>query len=201
MENNNLIYARYCRVNSAVAINDLDIYSKSGSAAIREGYSIFSLRNFLDRNNGELLNNYTQLVDRTFLYLQGNLGGTIPKGDINTILKENIVNLFKDISDKIEHGKLEEALVVILELIKYGNRYYDINVTDKIIKADKAACDYVILHCIHIVANIAVLLYPFLPFSLCKIFEALSLKLEWKPQYISENHLTEFKSLHTMKLI
>jgi methionyl-tRNA synthetase len=52
--------------------------------------------------------------------------------------------------------------------------------------ANKDRCEKTLYNCVQIIANLAVLLQPFLPFSSQKITKWLNLKNEWKPQYVQE---------------
>lgn len=146
----------------------------------------FTWHEFIERNNSELLGAYGNLVNRTLAFINKYMGGTIPSGEVNAILKENIEKIYVEVGAKIEKGQLKEALEVIFEFVRYGNKYFDVNEPWKTRTTDSKSCGYAIFNCVQIVANLAVLLQPFLPFSSEKIFEWISINADWKPQYVKE---------------
>lgn len=87
----------------------------------------FSWREFVERNNSELLGSYGNLVNRTLVFIEKYLGGIIPYGTINTVLKDNIRNIYSDVGAKIEKGQFKDAIEVIFEFVRFGNRYFDVN--------------------------------------------------------------------------
>lgn len=50
--------------------------------------------------------------------------------------------------------------------------------------SDKSKCADTLFNCVHIIANLAVLLRPFLPFSSEKVFSWLKVNRVWKQQYV-----------------
>lgn len=54
---------------------------------------------------------------------------------------------------------------------------------------DKTACDNTLYQCVQIIANLAVLLSPFLPFSSKKILEWLDIRNKWERQFVSSGYL------------
>lgn len=145
----------------------------------------FTWREFVERNNSELLGSYGNLVNRTLAFLHKYLGGRIPEGTVNTILKQNIESIYQEVGVKIERGQFKDALEMVFEFVRYGNKYFDVNEPWKTRSTDPEACAYTLFNCVQIIVNLAVLLHPFLPFSSEKIFSWLAVSAEWKPQYVN----------------
>ncbi len=148
----------------------------------------FTWREFVQRNNSELLGAYGNLVNRTLTFIANFFEGIVPQGEVNAILKENIQNIYREVGDKIEKGQLKEALETVFEFARYGNKYFDINEPWKTRVTDTAACSHTLLNCVQIIANLAVLLQPFLPFSSKKLFDWLSLEEGWGPRYVKPGY-------------
>lgn len=149
----------------------------------------FSWREFILRNNSELLGAYGNLVNRTLTFIHKYYEGLIPTGTINSILKENIIHIYQEVGDKIEKGQLKEALETVFEFARYGNKYFDSDEPWKTRISDPLSCACTILNCVQIIANLAVLLQPFLPFSSKKVLGWLSLSANWKSQYVKAGYL------------
>ena len=90
-----------------------------------------------------------------------------------------IENTFIGVSDKIEEGRLKEALEEIFSLVRFGNKYYDTLEPWKTRVNNQKECDNTIYNCTQIIANAAVLLKPFIPFSSEKVQSWLNLDDSW----------------------
>ena len=86
-----------------------------------------------------------------------------------------------------DYSQLEE----IFELIRFGNAYYDSNRPWKTRTEDIADCRKTISNCVYLIANIAVLLYPFLPFSSEKIADWLQFDLTWQEKKVTLKQSTK----------
>ncbi|NLI57645.1 MAG: methionine--tRNA ligase [Clostridium sp.] len=146
----------------------------------------FSWQEFVERNNSELLGAYGNFVNRTLAFLVKYNDSTIPTGIIESEIKEKIDNIYFKVGTKIENGHFKDALEIIFDLIRFGNKYYDLKEPWKTRIANKDKCDNTLFNCVQIIANLAVLLQPFLPFSSQKITNWLDLNNEWKPQYVQK---------------
>lgn len=146
----------------------------------------FSWREFLERNNSELLGSYGNFVNRTLAFLVKYNEGIIPAGIIEPEIKERIDNIYIKVGGKIEEGNFKDALEIIFDFIRFGNKYYDIQEPWKTRTTDEEKCHSTLYNCVQIIANLAVLLEPFLSFSSEKLSTWLSLDNQWKPQYVQE---------------
>ncbi|WP_242657969.1 class I tRNA ligase family protein [Lachnoclostridium phytofermentans] len=81
-------------------------------------------------------------------------------------------------------SNLRDALDEIFELVCFGNKYFDTEKPWNTRSNDVEACKNTIFNCVQFIANLSVLLAPFLPFSSEKVCRWLSLDTLWKPQFI-----------------
>jgi methionyl-tRNA synthetase len=145
----------------------------------------FSFAEFIERNNNELLGSWGNLVNRTLAFIAKYLGGVIPNGTTDPAIESEIGNAFDVVGKLIEDGHLKEALDRAFELVRFGNRYYDAEKPWETRNTDSEKCGNTLYNCTALIANLAVLLEPFLPFSSRKIFDWLGIKTEWKPQNVA----------------
>ncbi|MBU3201951.1 methionine--tRNA ligase [Clostridium estertheticum] len=135
----------------------------------------FSWLEFINSNNGELLGAYGNFVNRTLVFINKYFDNKIPKGTINGELKEKTNQLFVSAGDKIEKGNFKDSLDEIFEFVRSSNKYYDAEKPWVTRVTDPEKCNSTIFNCVQIIANLSVLLNPFLPFSSSKIQNWLSI--------------------------
>jgi len=148
----------------------------------------FSWREFVLCNNSELLGAWGNFVNRTLAFIAKYLGGTVPTGRKDDKIDREIDAAFRSVGDKIEAGQLKDALEDAFGLVRFGNRYYDAREPWKMRTTDPAACGDTLYNCVRLIANLAVLLAPFLPFSSEKICTWLSLSNKWQPQAVPSGY-------------
>lgn len=148
----------------------------------------FSWREFVERNNGELLGAYGNFVNRTLAFISKYYNGIIPNGILDTEVESVIKTIFNSVGQKIESGQFKDALDAIFDFVRFGNKYFDTNEPWKTRYLNPAGCEYTLLNCVQIISNLAVLLNPFLPFSSSRIFSWLNIGNKWEKQYVSAKH-------------
>ena len=79
---------------------------------------------------------------------------------------------------KIKRGALRDALEEIFEAVRFSNAYYEINQPWKTRSYDIDECRNIIDQCAYLIANIAILFHPFLPFSSAKAAKRLGITLQ-----------------------
>lgn len=134
----------------------------------------FSWREFVNKNNGELLGVYGNLVNRTLVFLKKYFNSEVPKGQLNSKIKEDIDTLYKEIGILIEGGNLKISVEKIFDFTRSINKYFDDTAPWITINTNKIKCTDTIYNCLVAIVNIANLLHPFLPFSSAKIKEWLN---------------------------
>lgn len=104
-------------------------------------------------------------------------------------IREKIELLYLEIGNKIENGHFKDAIEAIFDFVRLGNRYYDSKEPWKTRTASPANCAYTLYNCVQIIANLSVLLRPFLPFSSEKVMGWLGLSDQWKRQEVPCGHV------------
>ena len=141
----------------------------------------FSWREFVNRNNGELLGVYGNLVNRTLVFVKKNYENKIPKGEINSYIQAKIQPLYESVGKSIEKGDLKIAIDEVFNFIRSINKYFDEETPWITINTDKNKCSAAIYTCLVSIINIANLLHPFLPFSSAKVKDWLVCDIDsWK---------------------
>ena len=148
----------------------------------------FSWREFVERNNSELLGAYGNFVNRTLAFIEKYQDGKIPNGIYSEEVCRKVEKTFDSVGKKIENGQFKDALDEIFGIVRFGNKYFDTNEPWKTRVSAPEKCDETLFNCVQLIANLSVLLAPFLPFSSEKIFEWLNLKSDWKPQTVDTGY-------------
>ncbi|MEK4040403.1 methionine--tRNA ligase [Paenibacillus sp. FSL L8-0493] len=142
----------------------------------------FSWREFIYSHNGELLGAFGNFVNRSLAFVDKFYEGKVPNGQLDKGWNDNIDLLYLESGRLIEAGNIKDALEYIFSYVRKANQYFDLQKPWIQIKEDQVSCDSAIYTCVQIIANLANLLHPFLPFSCDKIRGFLSLELpNWQP--------------------
>ena len=95
--------------------------------------------------------------------------GKVPSpGKLNNedqIVLDSVVNFQKKISDKIESFKFRESIKELMNLARLGNKYLADHEPWKLIKTSPERVNSIIYVSLQLVAHIAYLSEPFLPFT------------------------------------
>ena len=144
----------------------------------------FSWREFVHSHNGELLGAYGNFVNRTLMFIVKYFDGIVPKGINSPSLNNQIDALFVSIGRQIENGTFKDAIAEIFDFIRYANKFFDTRQPWITRTTDTKACENTLYQCVQIIANLAVLLSPFLPFSSEKVCKWLSINNHWEKQSV-----------------
>lgn len=145
----------------------------------------FTLNEFINSHNGELLGAYGNFVNRSLVFIQKYFDGFIPEGILDDEISARISDLYEICGTYIEEANLKDALDKIFEFVRYSNKYFDIQKPWITRTDDINKCKNTLYNCSQIIANSAVLLKPFIPFSSEKICSCLNLSDEWKPHFVN----------------
>lgn len=136
----------------------------------------FSWREFIHSHNGELLGAFGNFVNRTLVFIEKSFDGCVPSGELSEEWKQATEDLYRDAGARIEEGRLKEAIELIFTYIRQANKYFDEQKPWVQIKENREDCGHTLHACVQIIANLANLLEPFVPFSCEKIRAFLSLE-------------------------
>jgi len=137
----------------------------------------FSWREFLRRNNDELVATYGNLVNRVLTFTYKNFEGKVPQpGEIDETsrqLKQKAEEALKTTDNHLSKCEFKDAIKATMALAHEANRYLDEKAPWKTIKTDRQAAANSLYTAISVIAQLKTLLYPFLPFSSQKVHEYL----------------------------
>lgn len=144
--------------------------------------SYFTWKDYLDKNNNELVATLGNFVNRAIVLTHKYFEGTMPP--INTFeavdeeLKQALLALPPKIEQAIEQYKFREALTYFMDVARLGNQYMQKNEPWKLAKewdTHKSRIETVLHLSLQIAANLAILAEPFLPFTSQKIRTLLNM--------------------------
>ena len=165
------------------ALEALDIYDSDSlryhliSNGPEKKDTNFTIEDFENTHNGEILNKFGNLVNRTLRFK----GLTeIPNGEMNPEMKEKIENTYKLVGEDIENLEFREAVKKIMGLVEEANKYYDSSEPWIAKKEDINKFNNIIYTCSTIIANLSNLFEPIMPVACEKIRKYLQIeKASW----------------------
>ena len=145
----------------------------------------FTWKDFQTRNNSELVAILGNFVNRAVVLTQKYYEGTIPStGQLHDIDNDVIAKIKiapAKIARAIEQFKFRDAMAEYIDLARIGNKYLADTEPWKLIKADEERVKTIMNIALQIVANLAVLGEPFLPYTAAKLTAILNLSnLNWQ---------------------
>ena len=165
----------------------------------------FSWREFVRRNNDELVAAYGNLVNRVLTFVYRNYDGCVPEpgklDEADRQMLQRVEKAFSDVGISLENCNFRNAIRDIMALARTTNAYLDEKAPWKVIKEDRQAAATSLFVALNVISGLKTLFYPFLPFSSQKTHEYLGFdgKVEdygWQPQQLeSGQKLREPKPL------
>ncbi len=144
------------------------------------GDSDFSWREFIRRNNNELVATYGNLVHRVLAFVYRSFDGCVPVPGELDIRSQALLNRAKDTLSTVDrllyHCHFREAIRSAMSLAQEANRYLDEKSPWKTIKQDRQASATALYVAISVLSCLRTVLYPFLPFSSQRLHEFLGFK-------------------------
>ena len=149
----------------------------------------FSWREYVHSHNGELLGAYGNFVNRSLTFIVKYFDGIIPKGIDNSSINNHIDELFVSVGRQIENGSFKDAIAEIFDFVRNANKFFDTERPWITRTTDRKACENTLYQCVQIIANLAILLFPFLPFSSEKVCKWLGINNKWEKQSVPTGYL------------
>jgi methionyl-tRNA synthetase len=150
------------------------------------GDTDFSWREFVRRNNDELVATYGNLVNRVLTFVYKNFSGHIPSYEDMGATGKEIPMDARDLDldnkslatlntmDKLlSQCSFKQALRTAMTLSQEANRYLDEKSPWKAIKEDRQSAAISLYMTIRVISRLNTALYPFLPFSSQRLHEFL----------------------------
>ncbi len=156
----------------------------------------FSWREYVNSHNGELLGAYGNFVNRTLVFIHKYWKGVVPEGELCLEINRKLDSFYSEVGRKLEAGRIKEPLEEIFDFVRYANKFFDIEKPWVTVREEEDVCRNTLYNCVQIIANLAVLLQPFLPFSSREIFRWLNINEVWEKQFVPAGYqLPEIKLL------
>lgn len=148
----------------------------------------FSWREYVNSHNGELLGAYGNFINRSLTFIAKYFDGIVPEGVLCPEIEGKLDALYSSVGTKIEGGAFKDAIDEIFEFVRFSNKFFDTEQPWTTRTTDIAACGNTLYQCVQIIANLAVLLAPFLPFSSEKVCGWLNLSTKWERQTVAAGY-------------
>jgi methionyl-tRNA synthetase len=146
--------------------------------------SDFTWSDFQIRNNSELVGIFGNFVNRAVVLTEKNFEGKVPKqGQLNDYDRQALATLQElpaKIADSIENYRFREALALMMDVARLGNKYLADTEPWKVIKTDSERTATILNIGLQIAANLSILCEPFMPFTAEKLRKVLNIEsLSW----------------------
>ncbi|ASN06411.1 methionine--tRNA ligase [Virgibacillus necropolis] len=156
----------------------------------------FSWREFVYSHNSELLGAYGNFVNRTLKFIEKSFDGQTLVGTIDAEFKTSVVELYEKVGTLISNTHFKAALEEVFKFVRHSNKYFDEQKPWVQIKENRSSCEETLANCVYIIANLAQLFSPFLPFSSQEVKRMLGLgDLKWEEIEVSSIVLTDVRPL------
>ncbi len=142
----------------------------------------FTWEGFQARNNNELGNNFGNLINRIFTFVHKYFDGIVPawSDEMMTDLdRQALADVDADLASWAEHlerFEIKAAMEACFHAGQVGNRYFDESAPFKTRKTDLDRCGHSLGVSIQIIAKLAVMLSPVVPFGMEKLWGWLGMQ-------------------------
>ncbi|MHA4738267.1 methionine--tRNA ligase [Dyadobacter sp. MSC1_007] len=141
--------------------------------------SEFTWKDFQTRNNSELVGIYGNFINRAVVLTSKFCEGKVPaKGELLEI-DQNVLKELKafpgKIADSMENYRFREALTLIMDLARLGNKYLADTQPWHAIKTEQERVNTILNIALQISATLSIVSEPVLPFTAAKIQEQLGI--------------------------
>lgn len=141
------------------------------------GDTDFSWREFVRRNNDELVATFGNLVHRVLSFTYRNFNGCVPvPGEIDTMSRtlidkaQETINL---VDASIYQCRFRDGIKAAMTLAQETNRYLEEKSPWKVIKTDRESCATTLYVALTVISCLKTVLYPYIPFSSQKLHDLL----------------------------
>ena len=137
------------------------------------GDADFSWREFLRRNNDELVATYGNLVHRVLTFTYRNFDGAVPAPGPYDMYSQDLVqrahHSFEIVGEHIEQCHFREAIRAAMAFAQECNRFLDERAPWRTIKEDREVTATTLHAALTAISALKQVMYPFLPFSSQKL--------------------------------
>ncbi len=137
----------------------------------------FTWESFIDGVNNELIANIGNLVNRTLAFYNKHWRGEeMEVGEIDLLVKKDIDATFLITAGHLEKAEIKEALMEIMKLGFFGNKFFNDSKVWEVVKDDKEQAKKIMQNLLQILVALSVLLIPYIPQTAFKLREYLGLE-------------------------
>lgn len=148
----------------------------------------FSWADFVARNNGELLANLGNLVNRVVKFVNAKYNGVIPSYEpkaVNPLYEKLVDSVNKSLKEYITHmeqSSLRQGLETAMHVSALGNQFLQDNKMDNsLFENHPEKCGATIAIALNLIYLVSSLIYPFMPETANEIVEQLNAPLRTIP--------------------
>lgn len=142
----------------------------------------FSWHDFQAKNNNELVAVLGNFINRVFVLTHKYFDGSVPVcSDLLKIDQDLITTLLRfirDIESSIQSFNFKGALQLCMDIARTGNKYLADTEPWHLIKTDRNRVATILNLSVQIIANLSIVLYPFLPAFSLDVRKMLALSLD-----------------------
>jgi methionyl-tRNA synthetase len=144
----------------------------------------FTWNDFQTRNNSELVGIFSNFINRVVVLTEKNFESKVPKqGELTDFDRQTLVTLLElpaKIGDSLANFRVREALALMMDVARLGNKYLADSEPWKVIKTDPERTATIMNIGLQIAANLAIVCEPFMPFTAAKLCQMFGIqKLNW----------------------
>lgn len=137
----------------------------------------FTWKEFVRRNNDELIANWGNLANRVLTFTYKNFDGSVPTpGELTAAdraLLAQAETALAAVGDALSRVRFKEAINTAIELARAANVYLQVTEPWKTLKVDRARAATALFVALRVIDNLKVMFYPFLPFSSSELHRQL----------------------------
>ena len=140
--------------------------------------SDFGWKDFQAKNNNELVAILGNFVNRTVVLVHKYFDGVVPTCHTLTTTEQALITYLKQLPEQvgqaIEQFKFKEGLQLCMDLARAGNKYLAETEPWHLIKTNRDRVGTILHTALQLTANLAILLEPFLPFTIYRLKQILN---------------------------
>ncbi len=138
----------------------------------------FGWKDFQAHNNNELADVLGNLINRCLSFTEKNFDNRVPPAckpeDADRAVLDAIAHSAQTIAAALESFQVRRAVNEMMDLARTGNKYFNDSAPWKALKTDRERCGTILNTTLQLLASLAVLMEPFLPFSAEKLWQMLN---------------------------
>jgi len=138
----------------------------------------FAWKDFQAHNNNELADVLGNLVNRCLSFTEKNFENKVPPAlkpeEADGAVLAAIAQFTQKIADSLDKFQVRRAVNEMMDLARIGNKYFNDSAPWKSLKTDRERCGTILNTTLQLMAALAVIMEPFLPFSAERLWRMLN---------------------------